>query len=105
PQASRSRRMTHIPLTRNDTSVVPAQAETQFAYLKYYSDRTSDPGPRMRSRGMTRLSPIALSLKPLALGRPCHFFSGSSFFLSLPGMNGLHGLARIGPDVFHTTLN
>src|SRR5258705_13496470 len=38
-----------------------------------------------------------------------YFFSairaGSSFFLSLPGMNGLHGWALIGPLVFHTTLN
>ena len=31
--------------------------------------------------------------------------SGTSFFLSLPAMNGLHGLARTGPDVFQTTLN
>jgi len=34
-----------------------------------------------------------------------YFLSGSSFFLSLPGMNGLHGLALIGPRVFQTTLN
>src|SRR5207248_910658 len=34
-----------------------------------------------------------------------HFFSGSSFFTSLPAMNGLHGCALIGPLVFHTTLN
>src|SRR6476659_10955715 len=31
--------------------------------------------------------------------------SGPSFFFSLPGMNGLHGCARIGADVFQTTLN
>src|SRR6185436_2875229 len=31
--------------------------------------------------------------------------SGSSFFLSLPAMNGLHGCAFTGPGVFHTTLN
>lgn len=34
-----------------------------------------------------------------------HFFSGSSFFLSLPSMNGLQGCALIGPLVFQTTLN
>src|SRR5690606_38749049 len=32
-------------------------------------------------------------------------FSGTSFFLSLPGMNGLQGLARTGPGVRQTTLN
>ena len=32
------------------------------------------------------------------------FPSGSSFFLSLPSMNGLHGLAFTGPGVFHTLL-
>jgi len=31
--------------------------------------------------------------------------AGVSFFLSLPGMNGLHGWARTGPLVFQTTLN
>src|SRR5213075_2762918 len=31
--------------------------------------------------------------------------AGSSFFLSLPVMNGLHGCALTGPLVFHTTLN
>ena len=31
--------------------------------------------------------------------------TGSSVFLSLPAMYGLHGLARTGPAVFHTTLN
>ena len=34
-----------------------------------------------------------------------YFFAGSSGFLSLPSMYGLHGLARTGPGVFHTTLN
>jgi hypothetical protein len=38
-----------------------------------------------------------------------YFFSaisaGSSFFLSLPAMKGLHGCALTGPGVFHTTLN
>jgi len=35
-----------------------------------------------------------------------HFFSGASFFLSLPAMNGLHGLACTRPlGSFHTTLN
>src|SRR2546423_11015218 len=34
-----------------------------------------------------------------------HFFSGSSFFLSLPSMYGLHGFAFTGAGVFHTTLN
>src|SRR5439155_21863156 len=45
---------------------------------------------------------------PLArptLGRKRHFLSGSSFFLSLPGMYGLHGFVRTGPDVFQTTVN
>src|SRR5436190_8103285 len=31
--------------------------------------------------------------------------SGSSFFLSLPSMYGLHGLALTGAGVFHTVLN
>ena len=31
--------------------------------------------------------------------------SGTSGFLSLPGMYGLHGCALTGPFVFHTTLN
>jgi hypothetical protein len=37
------------------------------------------------------------------------FFStisaGTSFFFSLPAMNGLQGCARTGPLVFHTTSN
>ena len=36
---------------------------------------------------------------------PRYFFSGSSFFLSLPSMYWLHGCARTGPGVFQTTLN
>src|SRR5574343_1799473 len=36
---------------------------------------------------------------------PDYLPSGSSFFLSLPGMYGLHGAALTGPGVFHTTLN
>src|SRR5260221_422012 len=49
----------------------------------------------------------------VARGAEAHFFgaaaagaavSGSSFFLSLPAINGLQGCARIGPFVFHTTL-
>src|SRR6185369_4657551 len=34
-----------------------------------------------------------------------YFFSGSSFFFSLPSMYWLQGCARIGPLVFQTTLN
>src|SRR5207249_9633951 len=45
----------------------------------------------------------------LSLGARYIFLSaisaGSSFFLSLPAMNGLHGWALTGPLVFHTTLN
>jgi hypothetical protein len=36
---------------------------------------------------------------------PFYFFAGSSGFLSLPSMYGLHGLAFTGPGVFQTTLN
>ena len=36
---------------------------------------------------------------------PDYLLSGTSFFLSLPAMYGLHGAARTGPLVFHTTLN
>src|SRR6266850_2460721 len=46
--------------------------------------------------------------RPRPLACP-HFLTairaGSSTFLSLPGMNGLHGCAFTGPLVFHTTLN
>ena len=47
--------------------------------------------------GMTE-APLARSLG--------HFFSGASFFFSLPAMNGLQGLACTRPlGSFHTTLN
>src|SRR5258708_22747476 len=43
---------------------------------------------------------------PLCLGAACdYFFSGSSFLPLSSGMYGLHGVALIGPGVFHTTLN
>src|SRR5260221_814650 len=50
----------------------------------------------------------------VARGAEAHFFgaaaagaavSGSSFFLSLPALNGIQGCARIAPIVFHTTFN
>jgi len=45
-------------------------------------------------------------LLPLTgLGFRLYFLAGSSGFLSLPSMYGLHGLAFTGPGVFHTTLN
>jgi hypothetical protein len=62
--------------------------------------------PHLFLAKVVRLVPSGLLFRP---GVAPYFlattFAGSSGFLSLPSMYGLHGLALTGPGVFHTTLN
>ena len=55
--------------------------------------------PHLFLSNKVRLLPVT------GLGFRLYFLAGSSGFLSLPSMYGLHGLAFTGPGVFHTTLN
>ena len=55
--------------------------------------------PHLFLSNKVRLLPVT------GLGFRLYFLAGSSGFLALPSMNGLHGLAFTGPGVFHTTLN
>src|SRR5690606_40611868 len=74
--------------------------------MERMSVRLSKMGPS-DERGPETLTPAGHRATATAArgARQDHFFSGSSFFLSLPSMNGLQGWALIGPLVFQTTLN